>query len=333
MFKRFALLFITILTLQSFGIAQAQDVEATLEFRPSKTQLASNETFSVEIYLKNPGLKDIISVRAWLEYDPKVLEGVSISTDNTPFSLAAPGENEFSPEEGYVKIGRSNTEGGFSDAETKVATVQFKVKSTSKANAQLEPYDYQTTELGHTSVNIIEDGFPVNILSAKPESISLALNGASGQVQETMSVSSQTLGRPEQLKINTGSGYVDLKWLKTADMNVKGYNLYYGKTSGEYSRRRSIELADQYRLDGLNNGEVYYFALTAFDAQNKESDYSDEVAIIINEPKSSTSPFDEVSASILAEVPATPQNGPLIWLLGFSAMGLGGVMAFRKRKY
>jgi hypothetical protein len=88
---------------------------------------------------------------------------------------------------------------------------------------------------------------------------------------------------------------------------------------------------NQYRLDGLHNNEVYYFAITAYDAQSRESDYSDEVAIIINVPLSSTAPFEGFADSLLAQIPVQPQNGPLVGWLAFSAFGLGGTLAFRKK--
>ena len=327
-------LLISLFSLPNFG--HAQESGASLEFVPYINQANSGQEFTVDIILKNPSLQNIISVRTWLEYDPDLLEGLKIDTEGTPFSLSAPGENEFSPKEGWVKIGRSNISGGFNEAQTKVATVHFKVKSTAKQTANLSSYDYQTSELGHTSINIIDEGFPVNILSTKPKSTAIMLNGAASEsVQETQnpSLGQNTMdsSRPLNLKVATGSGYADLKWDSSNLSILKGYNIYYGKTSGEYTRRRSVENLNQYRLEGLNNGETYYFAVTAYDLQNKETDYSDEVAIIINEPLSSTAPFEVLASSALDSVPSQPQNGPLIWWLGFSALGLGGVLVFRKK--
>lgn len=314
--------------------AHAQAAGATLEILPSAVQSNVGDEWLVDVVLKNPGLQNIISVRSWLEYDSNLLEGLSIDTEGSPFTLSAPGETEFSPEEGYVKIGRSNISGGFNEAEAKVATVHFKVKSAEVVNAQLKPYDFQTTELGHTSINIIDEGFPVNILSAEPQTVVVGLNGSAvgGQATQTPTTGMANLTRPKNFKITTGSGYVDLKWDKGSEDGLVGYNLYYGKTSGQYSRRRTLGLTDTYRLDSLNNSETYYFALTAYDAQSKESDYSDEVAIIVNEPRSSTSPFETSTSTKLNQVPTQPQNGPLVGWLGFSALGLGGTLAFRKKR-
>lgn len=326
------------------AITSAQQADASLEFTTLATEARVGDEFDVQVTLKNPGLQNVISVRSWLSYNPDVLEGVGIDTDDSPFTLSAPGETEISNDEGRIKLGRSNISGGYAQSEAKVATVRFRVKTPFAIAARIDPYDYQVNELGHTSVNIVDEAFPINILSGKPESLIINLNpGAAPYGEQDLTTIQPTtvdvtgfgfanLNRPQNLMVTTGPGYVDLKWDLSTEPELIGYNIYYGKTSGMYTRRRTVGRINQYRLDGLNNNEVYYFAITAYDSQSRESDYSDEVAIIINEPLSSTSPFDEVVANLLARVPVQPQNGPLVGWLSFSALGLGGTLAFRKKR-
>ena len=327
----------------SHAITSAQQSDASLEFSTLATEARVGDEFDVQIVVKNPGLQNIISVRSWLSYDPNILEGVGVDTDDSPFTLSAPGETEISNDDGLIKLGRSNISGGYAQAEAKVATVRFKVKTPFAVAAAVEAYDYQITELGHTSVNIVDQAFPINILSGEPDALIINLNPGAAPYGEqgitefpntTVDVTGfgfANLNRPQNLMVNTGPGYVDLKWDLSTESELVGYNVYYGKTSGMYTRRRTIGRLNQYRLDGLNNNEVYYFAITAYDSQSRESDYSDEVAIIINEPLSSTSPFDEIISSLLAKIPVQPQNGPLVGWLSFSALGLGGTLAFRKK--
>lgn len=337
-----ALIF-SLLSLQTTTFAQTAD--ASLELSSPVTEAKVGDEFDVVLTLKNPGLQKVVSVRSWLQFNTNLLQAVSIDTENSPFSLSAPGETDIGADEGLVKLGRSNVSGGFSEKEAKVATIHFKVKTPYATSAIIAPYDFQSTELGHTSANIVDLAFPVNILSREPDSLVIHLNpGAApygnqevtqSSVPQQVSVSTQgfaNLQRPQNLAVTTGSGYVDLKWDNSTDMNLSGYNIYYGKTSGMYSRRRTVGKVNQYRLDGLNDKEVYYFAVTAYDSQSKESDYSDEVAVIINEPLSSTSPFEAFSASMFDKVPNEPQNGPLVGWLAFSAFGLGGTLAFRKKQ-
>jgi hypothetical protein len=326
-----------ILLLVGGSLVSAQQSDSALELKSSVTQANVGDEFDVEIVVKNPGLQSIISVRSWLNYDMNALEGVSITTDDSPFTLSAPGEDEFDAE-GHAKIGRSNISGGFKDLEDTVAIVRFKVKTPNSVTTTISPYDYQVTELGHTSVNIIDQGFPVNILSEEPNEIQIELNpGATTPTEPTVTpidiggAGFANLQRPQNLKAATGPGYVDLKWDLSDEAELMGYNIYYGKTSGQYTRVRTVGKINRYRIDGLINNEAYYFALTAYDQLNRESDYSDEVGIIVNQPLSSTSPFEDILAMMLARLPEQPQNGPLLGWLVFSAAGLGGAVAFRKR--
>jgi hypothetical protein len=339
------LLLITGLVLSIYignAIVSAQQADAGLEFEPSVSEARVGDEFDVAVMLSNPGAQNIISVRSWLAYNPDILEAVSIVTDDSPFTLSAPGETDISQNEGRVKLGRSNISGGFNGNEVTFATVRFRVKTPYAVEALIEPYNYQMNELGHTSVNIISQGFPVNILGEEPEPARVNLNPGAVPYGSETAVPTETevtvtgfgsadLTRPQNLRIMTGPGYVDLKWDYSDEPELRGYNLYYGKTSGQYTRRRTVGQVNQYRLDGLHNNEVYYFAITAYDAQSRESDYSDEVAIIINVPLSSTAPFEGFADSLLAQIPVQPQNGPLVGWLAFSAFGLGGTLAFRKK--
>ena len=327
---------LAILLLAGGSLVSAQQSDASLELKSSVAQANVGDEFDVEIVVKNPGLQSIISVRSWLSYDMNALEGVSITTDDSPFTLSAPGEDEFDAE-GHAKIGRSNISGGFKDLEDTVATVRFKVKTPNPVTATISPYDYQVTELGHTSVNIMDQGFPVNILSEKPNEVQVELNpGATVPAEPVLPIDIGGAGfanlqRPQNLKAATGPGYVDLKWDLSDEVELMGYNIYYGKTSGQYTRLRTVGKINRYRIDNLINNEAYYFALTAYDQLNRESDYSDEVGIIINQPLSSTSPFEDILAMMLARLPEQPQNGPLLGWLVFSVAGLGGTIMFRKR--
>ncbi|MBN1258966.1 fibronectin type III domain-containing protein [Candidatus Peregrinibacteria bacterium] len=332
------------LTVGLTTLAFAQGGESTLELKPSVTQANAGDEFTVDVILKNPLQENIISVRAWFTYDPSALEGMNISFEGSPFTLAAPGEDIFSAAEGRVKIGRSNITGGMKEAEAKVASIRFRVKAQNPVTTVISPYDYQVTELGHVSVNIIDQGFPVNILSSAPGDIKLSLNPGAIATQvplvqpepEEASVdvggSPFTLSRPVNLRVDTGSGYAELKWDMTKEEDRAGYFLYYGKTSGQYTRQRNVGDVGRYKLDGLLNGETYYFAVTAYDGQGRETDYSDEAGVIIGQPLSSTSPFEEMLAALLARIPEQPQNGPLVWWVLFSAFGLSGVVLFRTRK-
>jgi len=187
-------LLITLSTIFLPGVL-AQSNDATIELVPSRVSASAGDEISVDIKLKNPNARKIISVQSWLSYDPTALEGVSIDVADSPFGLAAPDGNTFSPDESRVQIGRSNITGGVTDAEVTVATVKFRVKSTSGITTTIAPFDYQISELGHVNANIIEDGFPANILSVEPQAISINLNGGASSASAT----------PQPIAINTSA--------------------------------------------------------------------------------------------------------------------------------
>jgi len=89
----------------------------------------------------------------------------------------------------------------------------------------------------------------------------------------------------ENLKAEAGNQKITLTWdASTDNQQIKGYNIYYGtetvnETSGAYTVSISAENVTSYEITGLINGTKYYFALTAVDTSNNESDYySDEVS-------------------------------------------------------
>lgn len=88
---------------------------------------------------------------------------------------------------------------------------------------------------------------------------------------------------------------VTLVWDANSEEDLDGYKLYYkldtsgvpydgsGLNEGDSPVTISVEdLSDEslpeYTLSGLGDGELYYFALTAFDTDGMESDYSEEVS-------------------------------------------------------
>jgi len=95
------------------------------------------------------------------------------------------------------------------------------------------------------------------------------------------------------------AGDVTLAWDPNSETNLAGYKLYYdsdadlemyqgtGASEGDSPVIIYLEdLADAdlptFTLTGLTNGQYYYFALTAFDSDGMESDFSDEVGTLVD---------------------------------------------------
>ena len=129
------------------------------------------DTVTVKILLDNPEKKPLTSVQSWLSYNPKVLNGVSINTENSLFTFAAPYENSFDEATGVVMIGLGNDE-SINDKEIVVAEVVF--QKIDEGISMIDVYDYRQDLSGHASANIMHEGLPYNILK-KPESPALII--------------------------------------------------------------------------------------------------------------------------------------------------------------
>lgn len=73
---------------------------------------------------------------------------------------------------------------------------------------------------------------------------------------------------------------LDLTWADSLSPAAVGCNLYYGTNSGSYTT--SIVLGDvtTATVPGLSYGVTYYFAMTAYDTNGLESDFSTEASYI-----------------------------------------------------
>ena len=82
---------------------------------------------------------------------------------------------------------------------------------------------------------------------------------------------------------------VTLNWNRSPDMQVKGYYLHCGVTSGrDYSRFVNVGGATTYTLSNLIPGRTYYCVVTAYNAAGKEGPPSNEVSFAVSRPKAAT---------------------------------------------
>jgi hypothetical protein len=91
---------------------------------------------------------------------------------------------------------------------------------------------------------------------------------------------------PAWVQVQARDGAVDISWRPSSAPDVAGYFVYYGVNSGEYfgndailgvspiniGRRTSI------RIDGLENGRLYFFAVAAYDEARHIGEFSRETA-------------------------------------------------------
>ncbi len=68
---------------------------------------------------------------------------------------------------------------------------------------------------------------------------------------------------------------VTLIWDRNPESDIAGYNVYYGRTSGDYTRL--VTVTDPTAMIGVKGSKTVYFAVTAYDTNGLESALSEEV--------------------------------------------------------
>ena len=77
------------------------------------------------------------------------------------------------------------------------------------------------------------------------------------------------------------SAQISLAWDGSSDSDICGYKVYYGNASRDYNFSMDVGNWTSCTISGLEQVEVYYFAVTAYNTQGSESGYSNEVSITI----------------------------------------------------
>ena len=80
--------------------------------------------------------------------------------------------------------------------------------------------------------------------------------------------------------------------------NVDGYKIYYGTSSGNYQQVIDVGDATTYTLSGLQEGSVYYVAVTSYVNGGSESEFSNELVVSVTKVDTDNdgiSDYDEVN--------------------------------------
>jgi hypothetical protein len=91
---------------------------------------------------------------------------------------------------------------------------------------------------------------------------------------------------PAMVQVQARDGAVDLSWRPSPAGDVAGYFVYYGLNSGDYFGGDAILGASpvnagrhtSIRIDGLENGRLYFFAIAAYDSAQHIGEFSQEKA-------------------------------------------------------
>ncbi|MDR0639573.1 MAG: fibronectin type III domain-containing protein [Spirochaetaceae bacterium] len=87
---------------------------------------------------------------------------------------------------------------------------------------------------------------------------------------------------PEKINATAGDGFVELQWKRNPQPETGGYLVYMGTRSGEYWEWPPLDAgnAASLRIDGLENGVLYYFAISTY--TDTKDGYGERVAGIFS---------------------------------------------------
>jgi K319L-like, PKD domain/CARDB/Fibronectin type III domain len=78
------------------------------------------------------------------------------------------------------------------------------------------------------------------------------------------------------------AGQVNLAWDPNTEPDLAGYRVYYGLGSRNYDQVMDVGNCTSCLVTGLEQGRTYYFAATAVNTANSESDFSNEVSAALS---------------------------------------------------
>lgn len=246
----------------------------------------------IDIYIKNPSNQKIASVQSWLQYDTSKLKWTRISVDWSPFDFVIPWETNF--EWNLVKIWRSTLGDATTWNRLFVARLYFDILANW---GEIKFYDYNPDGTGHVSVQVFDNWYPVNTLSSQPkwvtinwEAWQIATPSTEFNKQDWVAQNIDVnIESPRNVKVTSEAEDIIIKWEK--QVGVKWYYIYYWTVSWRYLQRRFVGDVSIYKLSWLEKWKRYYFAITSLWTEDKESDYSNEVSVVIWKAVSSTSPL------------------------------------------
>jgi hypothetical protein len=134
---------------------------------------------------------------------------------------------------------------------------------------------------------------------------------------------------------------VDLTWeVPTAGAeaapltNPAGYIVYVGQNSGSYDFTLDVGNVLSVTLNGLEEGQIYYVTVTAYDAERVESDFSNEVSILAGSALSMSAglvaaySFDEGDGLTAADMSGNGNDGMISGAVWTTSARFGNALLF-----
>lgn len=315
--------------------------------------LNQGDELDLDLIIKNPSRDDISRFRAWIAYDPTVLEGIELTVSNA-YPIPTPGENVFDASGGVIKVSGTTME-PLNDSEIRVARIRLRALAPKYQGSPLTFEDYTGMTDSKTGIYEQEAASETSVMGSDQGYVYVRFNGAAAAAVSSVAASTAgttsslattaaatssvasittstdsssaraaaapstvfTMLQVQGVRVTTEGSSVFLAWDALPSTELVGYNIYYGTTTGKYIQRRGVEKdATTLTLRALPTGTTYYFAIRAVNDKNQETEFSQEVGISVGNPSTSTAPL--TANSLPTRTPST--NGSVAGETGVSSM-------------
>ncbi len=96
---------------------------------------------------------------------------------------------------------------------------------------------------------------------------------------------------------------VSVSWDSNSENDLAGYCIYYGTESKYYDHIKDVGMTVSIQINNLTENVRYYFVLTAYDSSGNESDFSEEISIMLETDSSEKSESSEKTLQIVYNFP------------------------------
>jgi subtilase family serine protease len=111
--------------------------------------------------------------------------------------------------------------------------------------------------------------------SVAPGSYTLTLTADIGQSLQESNEANNARSVPLQI-LSAGPGEALLSWNPNPEPDIAGYRTHYGTASRDYREHMDVGNVTSATVSPLASGLTYYFAVTAYNHEGLESDFSNE---------------------------------------------------------